>query len=258
MSFAQWSQQHPDAPAPSSGRWYTRPVVVILGLLLFPPFGIFAAFKSNWSPRAKWIASAASAIWFFALPAMTGNDTGSTGSAAAASRSASPSPAPSNKAVAPAPSPSPSPQAPNAIGETYHHIEEQVHRLVGIGVKAHSAYDDVALPAHYTDWKVCFQSPDAGTNLVSGSGQITTYLVAPGTSCPARLHSNLHPDPTPSTPEPDRRGTGDSSASGGGGESAYYPSCSAARAAGAAPIHRGQPGYRAGLDRDGDGIACDR
>lgn len=37
----------------------------------------------------------------------------------------------------------------------------------------------------------------------------------------------------------------------------YYPSCAAARQAGAAPIYRGQPGYRAGLDRDNDGIACD-
>lgn len=38
----------------------------------------------------------------------------------------------------------------------------------------------------------------------------------------------------------------------------YYPNCAAVRAAGRAPIYRGQPGYRAGLDRDGDGIACDR
>lgn len=37
----------------------------------------------------------------------------------------------------------------------------------------------------------------------------------------------------------------------------YYPNCDAARAAGAAPIRAGQPGYRAGLDRDGDGIACE-
>ena len=29
------------------------------------------------------------------------------------------------------------------------------------------------------------------------------------------------------------------------------------RAAGAAPLHRGDPGYRSGLDRDGDGIACE-
>ncbi|MFG3520721.1 excalibur calcium-binding domain-containing protein [Nocardia nova] len=38
---------------------------------------------------------------------------------------------------------------------------------------------------------------------------------------------------------------------------AYYPNCAAARAAGAAPILRGQPGYRPGLDRDNDGIACE-
>ena len=29
------------------------------------------------------------------------------------------------------------------------------------------------------------------------------------------------------------------------------------RAAGAAPIYRGQPGYRDGLDGDSDGIACE-
>lgn len=37
----------------------------------------------------------------------------------------------------------------------------------------------------------------------------------------------------------------------------YYPNCAAVRAAGAAPLLRGQPGYRAGLDRDGDGRACE-
>ncbi|WP_370627764.1 excalibur calcium-binding domain-containing protein [Nocardia brasiliensis] len=39
--------------------------------------------------------------------------------------------------------------------------------------------------------------------------------------------------------------------------SVYYPNCAAARAAGAAPLHRGAPGYRSALDRDGDGIACE-
>jgi hypothetical protein len=37
----------------------------------------------------------------------------------------------------------------------------------------------------------------------------------------------------------------------------YYSSCAEARAAGAAPIHKGDPGYRPGLDADGDGIACE-
>jgi micrococcal nuclease len=36
-----------------------------------------------------------------------------------------------------------------------------------------------------------------------------------------------------------------------------YENCAAARAAGAAPLHRGDPGYRSGLDRDGDGVACE-
>lgn len=39
--------------------------------------------------------------------------------------------------------------------------------------------------------------------------------------------------------------------------SVYYKNCAEARAAGAAPIHRGEPGYRAELDRDDDGIACE-
>ncbi|WP_404980007.1 excalibur calcium-binding domain-containing protein [Caulobacter sp. BE264] len=40
--------------------------------------------------------------------------------------------------------------------------------------------------------------------------------------------------------------------------SAYFANCAEARAAGAAPIRVGEPGYRAGLDRDGDGVACER
>lgn len=38
----------------------------------------------------------------------------------------------------------------------------------------------------------------------------------------------------------------------------YYKNCTAVREAGAAPIHRGEPGYAKHLDRDGDGIACDQ
>jgi hypothetical protein len=37
----------------------------------------------------------------------------------------------------------------------------------------------------------------------------------------------------------------------------YYAGCNEARAAGVAPIYRGQPGYREGMDGDNDGIACE-
>ncbi|RNF82787.1 excalibur calcium-binding domain-containing protein [Montanilutibacter psychrotolerans] len=43
----------------------------------------------------------------------------------------------------------------------------------------------------------------------------------------------------------------------GQNDSTYYANCSAARAAGAAPVRRGDPGYAAHLDRDGDGVGCE-
>ena len=46
--------------------------------------------------------------------------------------------------------------------------------------------------------------------------------------------------------------------SGGGSSGTFYRNCAEARAAGAAPIYRGEPGYREKLDRDNDGIACEK
>lgn len=43
----------------------------------------------------------------------------------------------------------------------------------------------------------------------------------------------------------------------GSAASAYYPNCAAARAAGVAPLRVGDSGYRVGLDRDRDGVACE-
>lgn len=57
---------------------------------------------------------------------------------------------------------------------------------------------------------------------------------------PARLSSQV-PAPAPAPAQSD----------------VYYANCDAARAAGVAPIPRGAPGYRSGLDRDNDGTACD-
>ncbi|EYT54882.1 hypothetical protein H490_0108410 [Leucobacter sp. UCD-THU] len=38
---------------------------------------------------------------------------------------------------------------------------------------------------------------------------------------------------------------------------AYYANCTEVRAAGAAPLYSGSPGYSRKLDRDGDGVACE-
>lgn len=42
-----------------------------------------------------------------------------------------------------------------------------------------------------------------------------------------------------------------------GSATGAYGNCAAARAAGAAPVRRGQAGYGGHLDRDGDGIGCE-
>lgn len=41
------------------------------------------------------------------------------------------------------------------------------------------------------------------------------------------------------------------------GGSVHYQNCDAARAAGAAPVHVGDPGWRRGLDREGEGPGCE-
>jgi len=41
------------------------------------------------------------------------------------------------------------------------------------------------------------------------------------------------------------------------GNEIYFRSCAEAKAAGAAPLRSGDPGYGRHLDRDGDGIACE-
>lgn len=54
-----------------------------------------------------------------------------------------------------------------------------------------------------------------------------------------------------SSPSPRRLGLKSS------GGSVYYKNCSAARAAGAAPVRAGDPGYASHLDRDSDGVGCE-
>jgi micrococcal nuclease len=62
------------------------------------------------------------------------------------------------------------------------------------------------------------------------------------------------PRPAPSRPRPRPVPAASAPAPSGG---AYYTNCAAARAAGAAPLYRGQAGYAAKLDRDSDGVACE-
>lgn len=74
-------------------------------------------------------------------------------------------------------------------------------------------------------------------NQAAAAAQSAANAPAPFAAAPA-------PAPAPAAPS-------------GGGGSVYYKNCTAARAAGAAPVYEGQPGYGRHLDRDGDGIGCE-
>ncbi|KCZ56841.1 excalibur calcium-binding domain-containing protein [Hyphomonas chukchiensis] len=67
------------------------------------------------------------------------------------------------------------------------------------------------------------------------------------TSAPAPAR----PTPRPATPAAPNALRGTPTVSGA------YRNCTEARAAGAAPVRRGEPGYGAHLDRDNDGIGCE-
>lgn len=80
------------------------------------------------------------------------------------------------------------------------------------------------------------------------------------TSCPEQVVPTEHraasigkaPKPAPRTSRPSAPTAAPAPPS-----TVYYENCDAVRAAGAAPLYRGQPGYDNHLDRDGDGVACE-
>ncbi|WP_408011993.1 excalibur calcium-binding domain-containing protein [Saccharopolyspora aridisoli] len=140
-------------------------------------------------------------------------------------------------------------------------------REVGISsLTARGAYLDQQPPANPNEWIVCFQDPAAGI-AVRSSMSGTLSVAAPGIECPQQPGINFNPPVDVPDPDLDRRyvpvpsandsGSGTEDRSSDDGGSAYYSSCAAARAAGKSPLYAGDPGYRKGLDRDGDGTACE-
>lgn len=88
---------------------------------------------------------------------------------------------------------------------------------------------------------VTTQPITAPTEPIVSSPEPTRTATAPATKTQAPVRP---PAPTETQPAP------------ADGE-VYYANCAAAKAAGAAPLQQGDPGYRSGLDRDDDGVACE-
>jgi len=89
-----------------------------------------------------------------------------------------------------------------------------------------------------------------------------TATPVPRTSTPAAVRPANTPPPAPAyTPPPEPAYTPPAPVYTPpaviDAPSASYANCSEVRAAGAAPIYAGQPGYSSKLDRDGDGVACE-
>ena len=152
-------------------------------------------------------------------------------------------------------------EVPNVVGSSLPDAI-QVLKTEGFGtVSVTDEHGATVLKSHYADgFQVTAQAPGAGIKAKVSKG---VSLTVRATSAPASLVSHKptpSPSPTPSsspssipTPSPEPTAQPEPAP-----QQAYYSSCREAKAAGAAPLYRGDPGYRSGLDRDGDGVACEK
>ncbi|MFH9133208.1 excalibur calcium-binding domain-containing protein [Streptomyces sp. NPDC017524] len=95
----------------------------------------------------------------------------------------------------------------------------------------------------------------------AGEDKLTYEVVVKGAEVPAatavvRITVTAAPETTP-TPASNASNSTPEAADPKDPAPAYYKNCDAARAAGAAPVEEGDPGYAPHLDRDGDGVGCE-
>ncbi|MET3172469.1 UNVERIFIED_ORG: hypothetical protein ABIB52_000293 [Arthrobacter sp. UYCu721] len=104
----------------------------------------------------------------------------------------------------------------------------------------------ISVKATYSLWVTQAEHDAMARILADCEGQLApTNEQAPVAAAPALAPAAVVPAPVVQAAAP------------AGPTAAYYANCAAAKAAGAAPIYAGQAGYRTGLDRDSDGVACE-
>ncbi|MEG9247182.1 DUF1524 domain-containing protein [Arthrobacter sp. Soc17.1.1.1] len=129
----------------------------------------------------------------------------------------------------------------------------------------------ISVKATYTLW-VTQAEHDAMASILSNCNGILapTNQMAPSVAAPvepveeaAPVVEPVAPAPAPVVPEPvappvvEPAPVAPAPAPVAPAPVAPYPNCDAVRAAGAAPIYAGSPGFQSKLDRDGDGVACE-
>ena len=105
-----------------------------------------------------------------------------------------------------------------------------------------------------SDWSVTSQDPAAGERAPADQAITLTVNDDSAEAAAAEASEQAVQDEPAQPEEPAQRPQQDPKKS----TSTYYANCTEAKAAGAAPMYEGDPGYRSGLDRDHDGIACDK
>ena len=116
----------------------------------------------------------------------------------------------------------------------------------------------ISVKAAYSLWVTQAEHDAMSRILADCAGQPAPASQAPAATAPAPEVAPAEPapaavPPAPAAPAP----VVPAPAPAAPAPAVYYANCAAARAAGAAPLSTGQAGYRAGLDRDSDGVACE-
>lgn len=177
------------------------------------------------------------------------------------------------------------PEIPDVVGQD---LPAAVKTLNDAGYKSISMQDENGkILYNSADYVVTAQDPAKGKTATSKTIKLTAKAKVAPTPSPSPTTKSPSPTPTTTSPTPTPEPEPTSEAPAPAPEPAqperheeapapavvhqeqrapapapepevFYKNCAAARAAGAAPIYRGQPGYRSKLDADGDGIACDK
>lgn len=207
--------------APPSRKWHEKTGWIILLLVLLAPVGIFLLYRAGlWRAGVRHVVSAIAGVWFlFALIGVAAGDPDKEDDVPAEVANFAPSATASAPAVPPA---APEPAAPTTPD---------------------APPTPIAAPAAPVDPTPPAPAPTSAEPVAppTTARPVPPPTVRPTTPAPAPTRTTApvtrQPTPTPAQ--------------------VSYKNCDAVRAAGAAPIHRGEPGYAPHLDRDNDGIGCE-
>lgn len=113
-----------------------------------------------------------------------------------------------------------------------------------------------SVKAKYKLWMTQAEHDAVARVLAGCPDQPAAAAGAAVTAVPQKAEPEAVPEVAPDAPAPAAEQPAPHAESAPIGDVAY-PNCAAVRAAGAAPIRTGDPGYAPRLDRDGDGVGCE-